>query len=178
MPCPWTESAVERCWQSAKQNELSWRAGRRTDLNGDAANGDPLAGSWARQGAHEEVTDRPQYPVRHLPARTDSDQVRAVRFVPETRMTTQILLMFDHVKKCVRIPIMAKQMSRQSLLSSYLVLKKNLCEECKLIPEYDDQFKFYSESGAPYGFCVNLVQQNRPITSAKHTSSQDCKYSP
>jgi hypothetical protein len=90
----------------------------------------------------------------------------------------EIRLMFDHVKKCVRFPIMAKQMSKQNLLSSYLSLNNNLCEECKLIPEYDDQFEFYSKSGAPYGFCVNPVQQNRPIASAKDTSSQGCKYPP
>jgi hypothetical protein len=68
------------------------------------------------------------------------------------------------------------------LLSSYLSRKNNLCEECKLIPEYHHQFGFYGESGAPYGFCVNPEQQNRhnssEITSAKHTSNQGFKHLP
>jgi hypothetical protein len=53
-----------------------------------------------------------QYPVLHLVAGTDSDQVRALSPVNDkskrkfTRFETR--LMFDHAKKCVRMPIMAK----------------------------------------------------------------------
>jgi hypothetical protein len=79
--------------------------------------------------------------------------------------------MFDHVKNCVRFPIFAKQMSKQKLLSSYLLPTNNHCEECKHILEYDDQFEFYSESGAPYESCVNPVQQFASKITQSHQQS-------
>jgi hypothetical protein len=71
---------------------------------------------------------------------------------------------------------MSKQTSAAHIYRE--TIKNNVCEECKLIPEYHHQFGFYGKSGAPNGYCVNPEQQNRPFTSAKHTSSQGCKQSP
>ncbi len=62
------------------------------------------------------VYQRAQYPIRHMAARTDSDQVCAVRLDD------------------------GKVNEQQNLLSSYLSRNNSLCEECKLILEYDHQF--------------------------------------
>ena len=128
---------------------------------------------------------RAQYPVRHLAERTELDSVCAVRLANDKskRMLTHFETrpMFDHVTK--RSHPNNGEVIEQNLLSSYLSRNNSLssCEECKfckLIQEYDHQFGFYGESGAPYGFCVKPEHHNRPITSAKPTSSQGCKHSP
>jgi hypothetical protein len=107
-----------------------------------------------------------QYPARHLAARTDSDQMRAVSPVNDkskrkfTRFDTR--LMFDHVKK-MRSHSNDGKVNEQTKPSKFILT----------LP-----IQILQRIWSSIQILVNPEQQIRPITSSQHESSQGCKHSP